>query len=104
MTRDEVKRLLSMIKVVYPAHSKGLTDEEYTATINAWHFVLEEYDGAYIGAGLKKLFKSTVFPPTPADVIRAADECGKYGDALFLRAVRETNALPALVDAELKVI
>lgn len=71
MTRDETKELLMMIKAVYP--NFGIRQEEMTATINAWHMMLEEYPADGVIAAFKIYVKAnnTGFAPSVSQLIGA---------------------------------
>ena len=69
MTREETKELLMMIKAIYPNFS--IKPEEMTATLNAWHLMLQEYPADVIGAALQIYVKTnnTGFAPSVSQII-----------------------------------
>lgn len=98
MTREETKELLMSISVIYP--NFNVKPEQMTATINAWHLMLEEYPANAIGAALKIYIKTnnTGFAPSVSQLIGSMYEPRKQdqlteGDAwnLVKDAIRDSN-------------
>lgn len=98
MTRSEVKQLLALIKAAYPNHYKGQSDDDLRAAVNVWYLALEDHDATFIGAGIKRLLQTSVYPPVPADVIKSAEEqhYALHNSELFKLALMQTNGLTEL--------
>ena len=69
MTRDETKKLLMMIRAMYP--NFNVKPEEMTPTINAWHLMLEEYPAPAVKTALQIYVKTnnTGFAPSVSQLI-----------------------------------
>lgn len=70
MTRDECKKILMTIEVLYP----NFKIENMTGTINSWFIILQDYDYKMIEAGLK-IFTATsgsAFAPSVSELIAYA--------------------------------
>ena len=69
MTRDDTKELLMTIKALYP--NFDIKPEQMTATLNAWHLMLEEYPADAIGGALKIYVKTndSGFAPSVSQII-----------------------------------
>lgn len=71
MTRQEVAKLLHVIRITYPNVYRDYTPEQFDATIDAWLFTLEDFDYHDASVGLK-IYMSTNnsgFAPVPGQVI-----------------------------------
>ena len=70
MTRDEVKKIVAIIKYTYP---KSIKDEEVSLVVDAWAFTLADEDAVAIGEAVKRYCKSgNAFAPTPGQLIQMA--------------------------------
>lgn len=69
MSREDTAKLLAMIQAVYP--NFDVNDDKKTATINAWHWALEEYPVDAAMVSLKMYIKSngTAFAPSVSQII-----------------------------------
>lgn len=69
MSREEVQRLLISIQSLYPTWK--VEEDEMTATINAWHWALEEYPAPEVKAALQMYVKTnnTGFAPSVSQII-----------------------------------
>ena len=69
MTREETKQLLMMVKAVYPQFE--IKPEQMSATVNAWHLMLEEYPADSVSAAFKIYIKTnnTAFAPSVSQII-----------------------------------
>ena len=69
MTRDETKELLMTIQAIYPNFK--VVPSQMTATINAWHLMLEEYPADSVNAALKIYAKTnnSGFAPSVSQLI-----------------------------------
>lgn len=69
MTREETQQLLASIQAVYPNFK--VDPKEMTATINAWHMMLEEYPAQSVALALKMYVKTNNggFPPSVSQLI-----------------------------------
>ena len=67
MNRDEVKKIVAVISATYPNFNMA----NATATVDAWAFVLEEYDYNLISKGLKSYIvgSGSNFPPSISALI-----------------------------------
>ena len=68
-TKKYIAECLLAIKAVFPYFAKD-TDERVLAKI--WFAVLAEYPDNLISEGLKNCLQTLSVPPTPADIIKAA--------------------------------
>lgn len=69
MTREEVVRLLAVLKAAYPRFYTGTTGEQDKITVNVWHLMLKDYDYPLVTSAVKVLLASSKFAPSIADVI-----------------------------------
>ena len=70
MTRDEVKKIVAIIKYTYP---KSIKDEEVSMVVDAWAFILADEDSKAIGEAVKKYCASgNAFAPNPGQLIQMA--------------------------------
>lgn len=69
MTREETAKLLATIQAVYP--NFNVEDDKKTATINAWHWALEEYpvDAAMVSLKMYIRSNGTAFAPSVSQII-----------------------------------
>lgn len=98
MTREETKELLMTISAIYP--NFNVKPEQMTATINAWHMMLDEYPANAIGAALQIYVKTnnTGFAPSVSQLIGAMHEPRKHDQlsegeawALVKKAIQDGN-------------
>ena len=69
MTRDETKQLIMTIKALFP--NFDIKPEQMTATVNAWHMMLDEYPAQAVGAALQIYVKinNSGFAPSVSQLI-----------------------------------
>ena len=67
MTREEVQDLLAMIQGTY----SNFNPQNKTATVNAWHMALEDFDKNQIAMAFKSYIRTETsgFAPTPGKLI-----------------------------------
>lgn len=82
MTRDEVKKLLAVLKTAYPYFYNKQPNAELSATINLWYAALKEFDYEFINGGLKNLIQTSKYPPTVAEVLESAKKQPNITDPL----------------------
>lgn len=116
MTREEVAKLIYVVKATYPRVFARYTDAETRNLIIAWHMVLEHYNYAEASQGLKVCLinDTSGFPPSPGQVIDGIQKAKKPAEsdmteleawALVRKAIgragyyseEEFNKLPPLV-------
>ena len=70
MTRDECKQIIMIIDASYP----NFNVDDLTGTINAWYFMLQDYDYNTIIAGLKVFIATSgsAFAPSVSELIAYA--------------------------------
>lgn len=89
MTRDEVKKLFTVLSASFQEFYRGAPDEEVRLAITMWAVALEEYPADFIMGGVKRLVQEYRYArPRAVDVIKAAkDSCIDLLDAMtYLRA------------------
>lgn len=71
MTRDEVAKLVYIIKAAYPRMFANMSADETRNMVGAWSFALEDYPASEASAGLKVYITGDTkgFPPSPGQVI-----------------------------------
>lgn len=71
MTRDEVAKLIYVIRSSYPHIFAKYTAQDVTNMVSAWQLVLEDYTYSQGSAGLRIYLstETTGFPPSPGQVI-----------------------------------
>lgn len=98
MTREETKELLMMIRAIYP--NFNVKPEEMTATINAWHLMLEEYPVQAANAALKIYVKTnnTGYAPSVSQIINSMYAPGEHAEmtegeawALVKKAISDSS-------------
>lgn len=94
MTRDEVKKLFTVLSASFQEFYRGAPDEDVRLAITMWAVALEEYPADFIMGGVKKLVQEHRYArPRAVDVIKAAkDSCIDLLDAMTcLRAGTPLN-------------
>ena len=87
MTRDDVKKILLIIKKTYPSWT-GLNEDELTETVDIWHAILRDDDYHAIEAGLMNYIRNdkSGFAPSPGqirtNIIDLAEEFDDTEDAI----------------------
>lgn len=116
MTREEVAKLIYVIKATYPRAFASYTDADTRNMLAAWHMVLGHYDYALASNGLRIYLANDTkgFPPSPGQVIDGIQKVQKPAEqdmteleawAMVRRAIsragyyseEEFNKLPPLV-------
>jgi hypothetical protein len=69
MTRQEIVKILTIIKCSYPNFYKGQTELEAKQTVMTWEIMLKDYQAPLIEAAVKALVLTLKFPPTIADIV-----------------------------------
>lgn len=71
MTKEEVAKLIYVIKAAYPAPFQKYNNKDIENMIAAWSLVMEDYSYEVASAGLKVYLSSDTkgFPPAPGQVI-----------------------------------
>ena len=71
MTKQEVTKLIFIIKATYPKYYAGIAAEEIKFLIDAWAAIFAKYDYEIAAAGLQAYIANDVkgFPPTPGQII-----------------------------------
>ena len=69
MTREETQKLLASIQAIYPNFK--VEPDRMTATVNAWHMMLQEYSAQAVNVALQMYVKtnSSGFPPSVSQLI-----------------------------------
>ena len=83
MTREEVAKLIYVVKATYPRVFARYTDAETRNMIIAWHMVLEHYNYAEASQGLKVCLTNDTsgFPPSPGQVIDGIQKAKKPAES-----------------------
>ena len=116
MTREEVAKLIYVIKATYPRAFSSYTDADTRNMLAAWHMALGHYDYASASNGLRVYLANDTkgFPPSPGQVIDGIQKAKKPAEsdmteleawAMVRRAIsragyyseEEFNKLPPLV-------
>lgn len=71
MTREEVLKIILIIKNTYPKTYERFTKSDFEGMADVWAIVLEEYTYQQISLGLKAYLTTNTsgFPPVPAQLI-----------------------------------
>ena len=71
MTKQEIKKLIFVIKATYPKYFATFSKSDYENMIMAWQMALEDYPYSQASAGLKTYLVSDTkgFPPAPGQII-----------------------------------
>lgn len=68
MTRDEVTKILSVLKVSYPNFYKNITKQDAFETINVYCEMFKDDNANLVNLAVKELINSFQYPPTVADI------------------------------------
>lgn len=69
MTRDEVIKLLTLIKASYPVWAKELKQQDASTMIMLWSDLFEEYDFTIMQVSLKSHLLTSKWPPSVAELV-----------------------------------
>lgn len=71
MTKDEVVKLVFVIKSVFPKTYERFSEADFQNLIDTWAYILAEYPYKQIDLGLKAYLTTNTsgFPPVPAQLI-----------------------------------
>lgn len=71
MTKQEITKLIFVIKATYPKYFATFSKSDYENMIMAWQMALEDYPYSQASAGLKTYLVSDTkgFPPAPGQII-----------------------------------
>lgn len=72
MTRDETKKIMTVISTTYPTYKP----DDKSATINIWHMMLEDYNYKQVDAALRVYIRTnkTAFAPSIGQLIGIIDD------------------------------
>lgn len=81
MKKDDVKKLLSVMKATYPQFYKNMTFEESEDLLNVWSIVFAQDDYKHVEVALMLYIREETkgFPPTPGQILS------------YITATQETN-------------
>ena len=68
MTREEVTKILSVLKVAYPNFYKNITKQDALETINVYAEMFKDDDVNLVNLAVKELINGFQYPPTIADI------------------------------------
>lgn len=68
MTREEVTKMLSILKVAYPNFYKDITKQDGLRTIDVYSEMFKDDDANLVNLAIKELINSFQYPPTIADI------------------------------------
>lgn len=90
MTRQDIAKLLHVVKAAYPQSYARFTSTDFDNMISAWQMTLEDYTPEQAGAGLRAYLKTDTrgFPPSPGQIVDCISK-------LTAPAMAETSALEA---------
>jgi len=76
MTREEVLKIILVIKNTYPKTYEKFTKSDFEGMADMWQLVFEDYTYAQISVGLKVYLTTNTsgFPPVPAQLIAQATQ------------------------------
>lgn len=76
MTREEVLKIILVIKNTYPKTYERFTKSDFEGMADMWSIVFEDYSYAQISVGLKAYLTTNTsgFPPVPAQLIAQATQ------------------------------
>lgn len=83
MTREEVAKLIYVVKATYPRAFSSYTDTDTKNMLAAWHMVLGHYDYASASKGLRVYLANDTkgFPPSPGQVIDGIQKAKKPAES-----------------------
>ena len=98
MTREEVAKLIYVVKATYPRAFSSYTDADTKNMLAAWHMVLGHYDYASASKGLRVYLANDTkgFPPSPGQVIDGIQKAQKPAEQDMMRMIRGPVAQKAL--------
>ena len=74
MVKEDVIRMLGLLKTAYPNYYKGITKQEAEDTILLYCDMFRECDSRIVIVAIKELINNLKFPPTIADIKEKMDE------------------------------
>jgi len=85
MQKQDIKQLMTVLKVAYPSHYRDMTEEEMRQTASLWYEMFAEYEVILVVKALNNYIKANKYPPTIAGL---QEQNSTYG------SVEEYNKLP----------
>lgn len=71
MTRDEMIKMLSVLRAAYPMFYNNMSSDDVKAVVDLWCRILGEYDYSIVNAAVIGLIstRTSTFPPVPGEVV-----------------------------------
>lgn len=113
MTREDIIKMLAVMKVAWPRFYAELKPSEAETAVNLWHTVLQPYPPDVVNAAMQQTIQESPYPPSISDIctrinkMRAALGNGPTPESLwaalskaasngFYNAEDEFKALPEI--------
>lgn len=68
MTRDEVIKILAIMKAAYPNSYRGMTKDEANGTVSVWATQFAKYPARVVMIAINKIISKNTFPPSIGEV------------------------------------
>ena len=73
MNEHDVRELLEVLKITYPATYRGMTPKDVAAIINLYLKLFGRYDKTIVARALENYIRVNQYPPTPAGIFEQID-------------------------------
>lgn len=73
MEEKDIKQLLTVLRLNYPATYRDMSIEDRRALVRLWHDAFGDLDVTLVGQALKNYIKANEYPPTIAGLQRQID-------------------------------
>lgn len=97
MQKQDIKQLMTVLKVAYPSNYRDMTEEEMRQTASLWYEMFAEYEVILVVKALNNYIKANKYPPTIAGLQEQIDLLTNHGNSneelwsMVLKAIKNST-------------